>query len=71
MHRAHHLFAATIVGAMCGGGLTFAQAPAQPAPSSSSRTCRAEVASPLTPLLLACIGEMLAGHIQVMLRGDR
>jgi hypothetical protein len=35
MHRAHHLFAATIVGAMCGGGLALsAQAPAQPVPKA-------------------------------------
>ncbi len=33
MHRAHHLFAATIVGAMCAGGLTLsAQAPATDPP---------------------------------------
>ena len=35
MNRARHFFAATIVGAMCGGGLTlFAQAPADPAPKA-------------------------------------
>ncbi|MEP7303935.1 MAG: hypothetical protein ABJA98_00320 [Acidobacteriota bacterium] len=34
MNRRRHFFAATIVGAMCGGGLTFAQAPADPAPKA-------------------------------------